>query len=250
MTEFEDPDDAKKPEPPTNLISIQLGEWLRELIYEGAATQPRSLQRVIGMSEVGGECDREIAYKIAGNTPTQFDDDPMASIVGTGIHLVLADMFRRMDAGRGRWLIEQKVSYQGIPGSCDAYDRRKKLLIDWKSTSKGKIRRIRAGGPPRRYIIQAQLYAAALREIGEDPQQIGIVYLARDGDLNDLFVWPVPVDKTVADNAIKRMRGIEKELESKNVGSIPATPSSLCSWCDHFQPGSTDPNHGCVGNAA
>lgn len=251
-TNFEDADEPTSgPTPiPVNLVSIQLGEWLRELIYEGSATMPRSQQRAIGMSEVGGECDREIAYKLAGTTPTRFDDDPMVTIVGTGIHLVLADMFRRIDNGRGRWLIEHPVEYQGIPGSADAYDRRKRLLIDWKSTAKSKIRRIAKDGPPRRYIVQSQLYAQALRQIGEDPQRIAIVYLARDGKLDDLFVWPLSVDPTIADAAVGRLNDIKKTLEVKNAGSITPTPTHLCGWCDWCQPGSTNTNIGCPGKAA
>lgn len=252
MATFEDADEPTTgPTPaPVNLVGLQLGEWLRELIYEGSASMPRSQQKAIGMSEVGGQCDREIAYKLAGTTPTRFDDDPMVTIVGTGIHLVLADMFRRIDAGRGRWLIERPVEYMGIPGSADAYDRRKRLLIDWKSTAKAKIRRIAKDGPPQRYIIQSQLYAQALRAIGEDPQQIAIVYLARDGGLNDLFVWPLPVDKSIADAAVARITTIKKELEVKNAGSFTPTPSNLCGWCDYCQPDSTNPNIGCRGKAA
>ena len=252
MTEFEEADEPTKgPTPiPVNLVSMQLGEWLRELIYEGSATMPRSQQKAIGMSEVGGECDREIAYKISGTTPSRFDDDPMVTIVGTGIHLVLADMFRRIDNGRGRWLIEHPVEYMGIPGSADAYDRRKRLLIDWKSTAKSKIRRIAKDGPPQRYIVQSQLYAQALRAIGEDPQRIAIVYLARDGSLDDLFVWPMAVDKDIADAGVARLNNIKKALEVKNAGSIAATPSNLCGWCDYCQPGTTNLNAACPGKFA
>ena len=174
----------------------------------------------------------------------------MVTIVGTGIHLVLADMFRRIDNGRGRWLIEHPVEYMGIPGSADAYDRRKRLLIDWKSTAKSKIRRIAKDGPPQRYIVQSQLYAQALRAIGEDPQRIAIVYLARDGSLDDLFVCPMAVDKDIADAGVARLNNIKKALEVKNAGSIAATPSNLCGWCDYCQPGTTNLNAACPGKFA
>jgi hypothetical protein len=98
--------------------------------------------------------------------------------------------------------------------------------------------------------VQSQLYAQALRGIGEDPQRIAIVYLARDGKLDDLFVWPLTVDKLVADNAVSRLASIRKELEVKNAGSITPTPTSLCGWCDWCQPGSTNTNIGCPGKAA
>lgn len=242
--EFEDPTPvAPKPEPTINPISIALGEWLRELIWTGASTTPRSKQRAVGMSEVGGVCDRELAYKLNGTRKSNISRDPMASIVGTGIHLVLADFFRRMDAGVGRWLIEEPVSYRGVPGSLDAYDTKKRLLIDWKSTAKAKIRKIRNDGPPQGYIVQANMYAAALRERGEDPQQAAIVYLARDGELADLFVWPVALDPDVADQAVDRrnmLGGLNPEL-------VEAQPSRLCGWCDFYRPNSTDLSVGCPG---
>lgn len=249
---FEDADEPLTgPTPiPVNLVALQLGTWLRELIYEGAATMPRSQQRAIGMSEVGGQCERQIAYKIAGTTPTRFDDDPMVTMFGTGVHLVLADMFRRIDNGRGRWLVEHSVEYEGIPGSADLFDRRRGLLIDWKSTAKAKIKRIAKEGPTRQYIVQAQLYAQALIAAGEDVRQIAIVYIPRDGSLDDILVYPLAIDKPVADQAVARIKAIKSQLESKNVGSITATPSSLCGWCDYCQPTSTNANNSCRGNAA
>lgn len=236
------------PPPPGNPIGIALGEWLRELIWTGAATTPRSLQATAGMSEVGDDCDRQLAYKILGTTPSNLQSDPMASLVGTGIHLVLAEMFHRLDAGTGRWLIEKPVSYRGIPGTADAYDRRRKLLIDWKSTSKAKLRKTRADGPPRRYLVQTQLYAAALRELGEDPQQAALVYVARDGGLDELFVWPVAIDSTIADEAIARYERIAGATKG-SLAEIRAKPTPLCSWCDFYRPGSTDLTHGCPGGS-
>lgn len=245
-----------KPEPTINPIGMAMGEWLRELIWTGEATRPRSLQKTVGMSEVGGECDREIAYKIAGHRKLNINRDPMPSITGSGIHLVLAEMFTRMDGGVGRWLIEQRVTYRGIPGSVDAYDTRRGLIVDWKSTAKAKIRKLRTDGPPRRYERQVQMYAAALREAGEDPQQAALVYLARDGALTDLFVWPITLDEAAAVAAADRYHAIASKVEPQLLdpaGFIPGdftpTPSRLCGWCDYHRAGSTDLKLGCPGQS-
>lgn len=234
--------------PVGNPIEQGLAMWLREEIWSGAATQGRSLQRVAGMSEIGTDCERQLAYKAMGITPANFQNDPMPSLVGTGLHHVLADIFTRADGGTGRWLIEQPVTYRGIPGSADAYDRRQRLLIDWKSTSKGKLRSVRKDGPPMRYIVQTQLYGQALREFGEDPQTLALVYLARDGALSDLHVWTTTPNQSIADEWVDRYEQIKVALTLHNsVEDVPAKPSRLCAWCDHHAPGATDLSRGCPG---
>lgn len=237
-----------EPQPPANPLTAGLADWLREQIWTGSATAKRSLQRAAGMSEIGTECERQLAYKILGIPPANFQGDPMPSLVGTGLHHVLAEIFTRADAGTGRWLIEQPVSYRGVPGSADAYDRRRRLLIDWKSTAKGKLRGIRNDGPPMRYIVQTQLYGQALREAGEDPQALALVYLARDGALSDLHVWTATPDKAVADEWVDRYERIRLDVTAHNSpGDVSAKPSRLCGWCDHYAPNATDLRRGCPG---
>lgn len=202
------------------------------------------MQTAIGMSEVGVACEREIAYKLWGTPSVNIDKDPMASLTGTGIHAVLADMFRRMDQGVGRWLIEQPVSYRGIPGTLDAYDKRRKLLIDWKSTSKANLKKVRANGPPDYYEVQTQLYLAALRDSGEEPEIGALVYLARDGGLSELYVHPVSVDRSIADRYVDRL----VMIQGRNPADVIPNPSTeTCMWCDFHKPGSTDLSVGCPG---
>lgn len=246
MTSFAEPDavPTRRAEPEVNPIGIALGEWLRELIWTGSNTTARSLQKAIGMSEVGGECEREISYKLSGTPRSNISSDPMASLVGSGIHVMLADMFRRMDAGLGRWLIEKPVMYRGIPGSCDAFDTRRKLLIDWKSTAKAKIRKIRFDGPPKVYHTQANLYAAALKAEGFEVKQSVLVYLARDGELSDLYVCPVTIDQALADEAVDRM----EKIRAQSPPDTKPSPSVLCGWCDYHNPRSTDLSISCPGN--
>lgn len=256
MTTFEAPAEISLEQPvtaATDPISAGLADWLREMIWQGWATAGRSLQRDVGMSEVGTECERQLAYKIAGTAPFNLDDDPMPSLTGTGIHLVLADYFTKLHAGTGRWLIEHPVTYaregaSAIPGTVDAYDRRRKLVIDWKSTAKGKLRNIRAEGPPTRYVVQAQLYAAALRQAGEDPQRVALVYLPRDGKLSELTVWTTVPDPAFLDQWLDRLARIKNTVGlHDNPGEVSATPTRLCGWCDWHNPASTDTARACPG---
>lgn len=240
----------------TDPISAGLGDWLREVIWTGWATAGRSTQREIGMSEVGTDCDRQLAYKMAGTPPINMDDDPMPSLMGTGLHHVLADTLTRLHPGTGRWLVEYPVKYEVdehlvIPGTVDAYDRRRKLVLDWKSTSKAKLRTIRNGGPQVRYVVQAQLYAAALRQAGEAPERVGLVYLPRDGKLSDLHVWTTAPDEQFLTAWLDRLRGINRTL-AENYGDpseAKPVPTRLCGWCSWHNPASTDTARSCPGQS-
>ena len=227
-------------------ISMVLADALRELIYTGATNSERNLQTAVGMSEVGGECERQLAYKIAETPPVHLDPDPMPSIVGTGFHLHMQHIFGQLD--RRRWLIEVPVSYRGIPGTCDLYDRRRKLVIDWKSTSKQRLRHLRSDGPPMRTQVQIQLYGAALRELGEDPQRLALAYVPRDGSLDDLWVWTTTPDKALVDQWVGRFEQLTERIAvGVTPGEVSPTPTRLCSWCPHYLPTSTDPDRGCPG---
>lgn len=236
------------PTPTIDPIGLVLADALREAIWTGATGSERSLQSTPGMSEIGGDCDRQLAFKLAEVPPVNLDPDPMPSIVGTGIHLHLQRIFEALD--RRRWLVETPLVFAGIPGTADLYDRRRRLLVDWKSTSKSKLRRLRTDGPPHRAQIQVQLYGAAMRELGEDPQRLALAYIPRDGQLADLWVWSTTPDQAVVDAAVARYEAITDTVaKGTPLADIPATPGLLCPYCSHYRPGSTDLGRGCPGNS-
>lgn len=248
-TKFVDPPAAPpEPVPVLDPIALVLADALREVIWTGAINSERSLQREVGMSEIGNDCDRELAYKIAAIPAVNFGADPLPSIFGTGFHLDMEKVFSKLDPRR--WLIETRVTYRGVPGTADLYDRRRKLLIDWKTTSKSKINRLRKDGPPQRARVQIQMYGQAMRATGEDVQRLALVYVPRDGSLDDLWVWSTVPDPAIADEAVDRYLGIASKVLGKDtdsVASVPATPGLLCGYCDHFSSGSTDLSRACPG---
>lgn len=243
---FVDPVPATEPEPVLDPIGMVLADHLRELIYTGATTSERSLQSEVGISEIGEPCERQLAYKIAGTPPVNVDPDPMPSIMGTGFHLNVQHMIERLDPRR--YLTEAKVNYHGIPGTVDLYDRRRRTVIDWKSTSKSKIRRLRIDGPPLRAQIQVQIYAAALAELGETPERVALAYVPRDGSLEDIWVWTEVLQPEVAARWVRRFEVLtETVVAGKSPAEINAAPSRLCTYCPHHSPTSTDLARGCSG---
>lgn len=233
-------------QPALDPISLVLTDALRELVYTGATTSERSLQSAVGISEIGGGCERQLAYKIAGAPPVNVEPDPLPSIVGTGFHLHMEKIFSRLD--RRRWLVETPVTYRGIPGTCDLYDRRRRLVIDWKSTSKSKLRRLRSDGPPEQAQVQIQIYGAALRTLGEDPQRLALAYVPRDGSLDDLWVWSTTPDQGLVDHWVGRFEAlVDLHAAGADPSQVDALPSRLCGWCAHYNPTSTDLARGCPG---
>lgn len=233
-------------QPAMDPVNFLLADALRELVWTGAVSSERSLQVQAGMSEIGNECDRELAYKIAATPPVNIDKDPMPSIVGTGFHMHMEKIFGHLDPRR--WLVETKVSYRGIPGTADLYDRRRRLLVDWKSTSKSNLRKLRNDGPPMRYQIQIQLYGAAMREHGEDPQRLALAYVARDGSLDDLWVWSTVPDQSVVDQAVARYEAlVDRVARGETPAQVDATPGRLCGYCAHYSPHTTHLDRACPG---
>jgi hypothetical protein len=232
-------------------VSAGLAEVLREQIWTGWAASPRSRQTVPGMSEIGAECPRQLAYKVAGVPPVNFSSEPMPSLTGTGMHAELAAIFSRLDGGTGRYLIESPVKLRGdegieIPGTVDLYDRRRRIVIDWKTTKAARLRKVRAEGPPGRYLTQIQCYAAALAQTGETPERVAIVYLPHDGSLNDLWAYTAAIDPDVPIQALRRYREILNAVAPGNDPlAVDAQPTRLCGYCPHYSRNASAPNAAC-----
>jgi hypothetical protein len=241
------------PEPVVSPVKVDveayaLGAVYRTLIAIGAATAPRSVQRSIGSSELGYACERRLAYRLSG-TPTVNVRDPLASMMGTGFHAVLADTFTRLNETLtpGRFLIETPVVYRDIPGTCDLYDRETATVVDWKTSTLDKISHMPGQGVAANYQVQGQTYAAGLAARGEDVRHVALMFFPRDGKrLDQAWMWRTRFDRAVADVAVDRL----ETLRGKDPAAVAATPDRLCGWCSHYLPGSTDLSVGCPGGSS
>lgn len=237
--------------PPPDAEAYALETTMRSLIALGASMHPRTKQKTVGMSEVGRSCARRLAYKMADATPVNLTD-PLRALVGAGVHAAMAETFRRLDGGSGRFLVEIPLAYRSVPGTCDLYDRLTGTVVDWKTTLKAKIGRLRVDGPSAEYMTQVQMYAAALATRGEDVRAVALVFVPVDSSLNDLWAWRGAVDLARADAAVDRLNGIRRtELEDNLARLRPSTvdpsPGPLCRWCDYHNPTATDHDVACPG---
>src|SRR5437588_2290578 len=125
---------------------------LRRVVVTHAARAPRSLQRHLGPSELGTPCDRQVAGKLAGLPTTNHVADPWPSVVGTAVHVWLAEAFAADNLRRNllRWAPEVRVSpTDAHPGTADLYDAVEAAVVDHKVLGENSMRKVQsADGPP------------------------------------------------------------------------------------------------------
>lgn len=232
-----------------DFAAMLLAEHLRDLIWTVAHTSPRSLQHAVGASEIGSMCARQVGYKAAG-VPGFDRSDPLRALMGNGFHKVMADGVERIDGGARRYLVETPITLDDVPGTADLLDRRRKVLVDWKTSTLSRIKEYRRAGFPDKYRVQVMVYGTALVARGEEIDDVALCFVPVDSTLSDIYVWRAPLDTELAKEAVEAYHVIAETAVQAGPGELPANPSSLCKWCDHHVPGSTDLSIGCPGQSA
>lgn len=230
-----------RPAPPPDPVAMVVAAHARSIVRTISATSARSQQSAVGMSELVG-CARRLSYRFAG-APVVHRPDPLAAFIGTGFHAAVEEGLRRLDAGVGRYLIEHRVTYRGVPGHVDLYDRWEHLVADWKTTQLKKLSRVRSEGPSASHRVQIMGYAAGLRAQGYRVENAAIIYVPTDGTVDDIHAWRSTVDTTAVDEAIDRLSTVAAAVPSQT----EPTYTPLCNWCPFHNPASSDLDVSCPG---
>ena len=234
------------------MIDIDALSWqIKSQINDFSNNAPRSLQRSIGPSEVGGDCDRKLAYKIMGKESVNEPDKWLAQI-GTWVHAGLAEMYSKInDPANPRYLVEERVTVTDtLSGSADLVDLENKLVIDWKVVGPTSLKQYRKDGPSDQYRVQSHLYAYGLiNKHGIDITDVAIVFLPRGGFLKEMYVWSEPYNEDIALGGLARLSAVREIIEIAGEDSISSFPAMTqhCHFCPFFLPGSTDFTVGCPG---
>jgi hypothetical protein len=218
----------------------------------------RSQQATIGPSELGGLCDRKIAYRIAGAPESNQFSDPLPAIVGTAIHTWLERAVGKFQSAHfmERWLTEITVHPDPlVVGHCDLYDRELEMVVDYKTVSPTKLKAWKTNGPPEAYKNQVSLYAKGAILAGLPVKRVALVAIPRAGFLTDARVWADNYDPARAQALLDRLYGVGSLLlgqgEDMSLSSIPAAPGAECSYCPWMRGGPTPANlSGCPGNSS
>lgn len=191
------------------------------------AQTARDKQRSIGPSQIGDPCLRHLAYALVSQsqTPSKYW---LGAVIGTAIHALLEERV----GSREDTLIEQKVfigeleNYGTINGSADLVLTDEKLLIDWKTTSRAKIKKLKdfvygikdddgSRYTMQKYLAQTQLYAWGLNRSGIEVDKVSICFINRDGTCEtDVWSYEFAYDEEFAKAIWSRLEQVWNELQS------------------------------------
>ena len=189
----------------------------------------RSKQTEIGPSQIGG-CRRQVYYQLI-DAPKTHEPDKLSSMMGTAIHTMIAEAIKRDDPFGDNFLIEQEMDSFGIPAHTDLYIKDRQLVVDWKTTTKAGMRYF----PSEQQIMQVQLYAHILKASGENPKEVSLVAIARDGKMEHIQVHSEAYDPAKAESGLL---WLEEVKVAATKGEIPAPEKpkhfcfASCSWYD------------------
>lgn len=240
-------------------IADRIGEEIRELIRWAADSSPRSLQAVPGPSELGDPCDRRLAYRLAGSPSFNNRPDPLAAVVGTGLHSWLEQAVLRFNQTFSDNTLIPETHLQIDPivrGTSDLYHRELRCVIDYKGAGADVIKKAAADGPTEGYKIQTHLYGYGYEQAGLPVDFVALVYIPRAGTLKGIHVWVDRYQAAIAEEALKRMYRVGEELlalgdDYGRFDKITAAPDSKrCWYCpfwgEDMLTGAT-PEYGCPG---
>lgn len=245
--------------------SSRYAKELRRVFHDHAAQAPRSLQTFLGPSELGADCDRMVAGKMARLPRTNHVSDPWPSIRGTALHAWAADAFTADNDRQGvlRWIAEKRVTpHPDHSGTADLYDAVEQAVVDHKFLGPTSMNKIRGpGGPPRHYVVQLLLYARGYRLLGLPVNRVALAaYPAAASSLVGMYVWDRPytpaddelIEEVFRQTEYRRQWAVALVSGAATLTDVPAHPNSeSCFFCPFYRPQSAhDGGTGCPGNAS
>jgi hypothetical protein len=270
---------APKPLGGSSAYAAGVAAELRRIWTEDAARRPRDLQTHLGPSELGVECDRQVAGKMAANASTNHVVDPWPSVVGTALHAWAGDtcdacgnrdgVFERYNKRHGtvRYAAEQKVTpHPDHPGTLDLYDGERQIVVDHKFLGVSSMAKIRAGWP-RKYLVQGVLYSLGWLRLGLPVRRFVLAAYPRTaGSLDGLYCRDVEITRdgftllpeveailqqTYADTARRRAQADEILAGRLRLDQVPHHPDDdECYFCPFYRPQAAhDQGPGCPGTA-
>lgn len=249
-------------------FAVAYAREMRELAIQHADSDPRSIQKHLGPSEIGHLCDRLVAGKLAQLPKINHVRDPWASIMGRAGHKWTEELRHWVNAKYGpRFLPEFRVTpggsggaFQGHPGSSDAYDARYNAVVDDKFLGVTSMAELKQSGPPRHYWTQFLLYRRGLLALDLPVDRIILLAWPRTrSSLDDMYVWEEEVtpeherflDEVIAPELIYRKQWAAALVTgAARLEDVPMNNKDTCQWCPFYRPASArDGQPGCPGHA-
>ncbi len=191
----------------------------------------RDKQNKVGASNISDPCTRHLAHALVTNDES-VQKYWMGAKLGTAVHGFLeAAIASSSDVLFADAIVEQKITlgdvagYGTISSKPDLVLPSSRLLIDWKTTTRSKIKKIKdyldgvkhsaeVEYTVTKYFGQAQLYAWGLNQAGIPIDRVTIVFINRDGTNEaDIYTYGVDYDESFAVALWDRLVSLWEELE-------------------------------------
>ena len=215
-------------------------QWMSRI--EELFITERSKQIQIGISEVGMDCRKCVARKLA--KVYRKPDGAWYPFIGTAVHDALEKGFAE------RWPDEYHLenrlhvhSYKDLElgGSCDmaALTQGDKGVIvnDWKVVGKQGVTDAAKGKIKDQYRIQAQLYGYGWEQKGFDVSHVALSFLPREDKLENAVVVLMNYDRAVALTALAEVESMIDAAEIVGWEKVidKAPKASFCFSCRVYE---------------
>jgi hypothetical protein len=204
----------------------------------------RSRQIQLGISEVGMDCRKCVAKKLA--LKPRVIDGAWYPFIGTAVHDQLEHGFTE------RWPDEYHLegrlhvhSYKELElaGACDMFAWQDGTVNDWKVVGSTAMNDARKGRVKQQYRVQAMLYGYGWEQKGFDVTHVALTFLPREGKLEDAIVAVMRYDKQLALDSLLELESMIDAAEIVGWDAVidKATKASFCFSCRRYeQTDSTD----------
>jgi hypothetical protein len=169
----------------------------------------RSKQIQIGISEVGMDCRKCVARKLA-LTP-RIVDGAWYPFIGTAVHDQLEKGFTERypnDYTLEERLFVHEYKTLKLTGSCDMFAHNDGVVNDWKVVGKSALEDARKGKIKEQYRIQAMLYGYGWEQKGYDVTHVALTFLPREDKLESAVVVLIRYDKLIAVQALAELESM------------------------------------------
>lgn len=199
-----------------------------KVVRDDDAARPRSVQREVGWSEVGG-CRAALGYRLEGAWASD-ETDTWAAIRGTALHAHLEAILVGEDVRT-----EVETSYRGILGHADLVDATSVTDVKTKTLASSQVWQ-KDPSTMRQARIQAAGYCAGLIDAGELPEDatVRLLVVPADGGFADWWCWEEAFDRDLADEGAARLEEVRRRMAAGE--SLPKDkPLQFCmSYCQFF----------------
>lgn len=244
----------QRPGHPLQQFADTLAADYFEVMLQGMNAHERSLQELIGPSEIGIPCQRALLHKLAKRPDPRGEatlESGWKPQVGTACHTQQEAWFRKFRAEDVRCeetLYVGNIGPDRIEGHVDLYYNAG-AVVDHKFNGATRLKKYKGHGPSIQYRKQAHIYGRGLRLLGDPVHIVAICFIPRDGELKDSYFWWEPYDETIALEAmananklyrLMEMFGLEAALDMfplcQDVDPDEPQFNEDAAWCDWCKP--------------